>query len=98
MTSPCSTSYVGVLFNNGTLPSVCGEYPIVLATIWVVWGISMGYFCSITQLDVSHPGTSFVDKRNLFGALYFPMFRDFFNFTFIYISILGSLYCILRFF
>lgn len=35
-------------FSDGAFPTVCGEYPIVLATV------SMESLCPVTQLDVTH--------------------------------------------
>lgn len=40
-------------FSDGSLPSFCGEEPIVLATAWVV-GDSQGTLWPITKLYVTH--------------------------------------------
>lgn len=33
-----SMKFVGFMFSNRALPSVCEEQPIALAIAWVVWG------------------------------------------------------------
>ena len=49
----CSVSWKELIFSNGTLLSVCGEQPIVLAIAWGCLGISMKHFCPKTQLDIT---------------------------------------------
>ena len=52
--SPCSMSYVCVVFSNRAGPSLCGEKPISLVIVWVVWEFPWYPLSPRLSLDVTH--------------------------------------------
>lgn len=71
-TSPRSVSCVGVVFNNRALPSVCGEKPVVLETVWILAEFPRDSFskqCSWMKLGLSPRSFAWWQERPSWGSI-----------------------------